>query len=305
MDDYEALLSGTGEITVVWSGKTPGRNFWPSSAILPQGRRVEGILDFRSWLGEADAQTMAQRVADLRGGGQSFDLLLSAKDGRQVRALGWALGAGAALRVRPTLYQPGTKLPSHADDIEAILDALPDPAILFGEGSKVAFANAPYQALAKGRQGTPVEIAEACGMDLVEIALPIGKAGYLKPRQSQSPALQVANDGLAHLSAIIDALATPIAIFNANRELVQSNRAYATLWRLDPKWLKIGMDERSILDKLRTNGMLPAEPDYQAWRAKHLQSYTLEARRRESAPWHLPDGRTVQVISAPTSPRAA
>ena len=108
-------------------------------------------------------------------------------------------------------------------------------------------------------------------------------------------------DGLAHLSAIIDALATPIAIFNANRELVQSNRAYVALWRLDPKWLKPGMDERAILDRLRTDGMLPAEPDYQAWRARHLQSYTLKAPR-ESEPWYLPDGRTVQVISAPAGP---
>jgi signal transduction histidine kinase len=48
-------------------------------------------------------------------------------------------------------------------------------------------------------------------------------------------------------------------------------------------------------------GMLPTEPDYQAWRAKHLQSYLLKAPR-ESEPWYLPDGRTVQVISAPAGP---
>ncbi|MEO6011987.1 MAG: PAS-domain containing protein [Devosia sp.] len=110
------------------------------------------------------------------------------------------------------------------------------------------------------------------------------------------------SDRLAHLSAIIDALATPIAIFNANRELVQSNLAYAALWRLDPNWLRVGMDERKILDKLRTEEMLPPDPDYQAWRARHLQSYTLSAPR-ESEPWHLPDGRTLQVISAPAGPR--
>ena len=301
VDDEEALLSGTREVTIVWSGKAAPKFLGPASAILPGARRVEAILDFRSWLNPADAETVEQRLADLRAGGQGFDLLFTARDGRQMRAMGWALGAGAALRIRPTLYQPGDKLPSRADDIEAVLGRLPDPAFLFGEGKKIVFANAPYQALTKGKTGTPAEVAEACGMDLVEIALPIGTAGYLKPKQSQTPALQAANDGLAHLSAIIDALATPIAIFNAKRELVQSNRAYAALWRLDPKWLKTGTDERAILDKLRTDGMLPAEPDYQAWRAKHLQSYTLKAPR-ESDPWHLPDGRTVQVISAPAGP---
>ena len=107
--------------------------------------------------------------------------------------------------------------------------------------------------------------------------------------------------GLAHLSGIIDALATPIAIFNARRELVQANRAYAALWHLDPAWLRPGMDERAILDRLRTDGSLPNEPDYHAWRARHLTSYQL-TRPEERGPWHLPDGRTIQVIAAPAGP---
>ncbi len=87
----------------------------------------------------------------------------------------------------------------------------------------------------------------------------------------------------SHLSAVIDALATPIAIFNARRELVQSNRAYAALWKLDPDWLKPGLDERAILDKLRTDGTLPNEPDYQAWRAKHLTVVSAHRAARERA----------------------
>lgn len=298
VDDYEALLSGTGEITVVWSGRTGPKFLGPANSVLPGGRRVEAILDFPSWLNDADSRTITTRLAELRGGGQAFDLLFTAKDGRQMRAMGWPLGAGAAMRVRPTLYQPGQK-PGRNDDVEATLAQWPDPAFLFGDGNRVVFANAAFQALSKGRSGMPAEIAEAAGMDLVEVNLPTGRAGYLRPKlDAPKPA---ASDGLAHLSAIIDALATPIAIFNAGRELVQSNRAYAALWRLDPKWLQPGLDERAILDRLRTSGMLPAEPDYQAWRSKHLQSYTLKAPR-ESEPWYLPDGRVVQVISAPAGP---
>ena len=300
VDDYEALLSGTGEITVVWNARTNGPKFLgPASAVLPGGRRVEAVLDFGTWLNEADARSLTARLGDLRSGGQGFDLLLAAKDGRQMRVVGWALGAGAAMRIRPTLYQPGQRPPSRTDDIEMAIGMIPDPAVVFGEGKKVAFANAAYLALSKGRIGTPAEIADATGMDLVELNLPAGRAAYLRPKVVAAPT--ASNEGLAHLSAIIDALATPIAIFNANRGLVQSNRAYAALWRLDPKWLQPGLDERAILDKLRTSGLLPAEPDYQAWRAKHLQSYTLKAPR-ESEPWYLPDGRVVQVISAPAGP---
>ena len=50
--------------------------------------------------------------------------------------------------------------------------------------------------------------------------------------------------GLSHMSAIIDALASPIAIFGPNRDLVQANRAYCELWDLDANWLRPGMDER-------------------------------------------------------------
>ncbi len=304
VDDYEALLSSTGEVTIVWSGRATPKFFGPASSILPAGRRVEGVLDFASWVSPTDAEALARRVADLRAGGQGFDLLFTARDGRQMRAMGWALGGRIALRLRPTLYQPGDRVSNRGDDLERVIGTLPDPVVLFGPGGKVVFANAAYQALARSTQGTPSEIADANGLELVSLDLPVGKAAYLRvrPGTATAPIPAPAPDGLAHLSAIIDALATPIAIFNAGRELVQCNRAYAQLWRLDPKWLRQGMDERAILDKLRTDGMLPAEPDYQAWRARHLQSYTLKTPR-ESDPWHLPDGRTVQVISAPAGPK--
>jgi signal transduction histidine kinase len=301
VDDYEALLSSPQEITIVWSGREAPQFFGPASAVLPEGRRVEAVLDFASWLNAADADAIVERVADLRNGGQSFDTLLSARDGRHVRAQGWALGTRVALRVRPTLHQPGERIPDRSTEIENVLGSLPDPAVLFGAGDKIVYANAAYEAVARGVPGSAAQVAAAAGLEFVELKLPVGRAAYLRARPAVA-AKPAGDSGLAHLSAIIDALATPIAIFNANRELVQSNRAYAQLWRLDPKWLKQGMDERAILDRLRTDGMLPMEPDYQAWRARHLQSYTLKTPR-ESEPWHLPDGRTVQVISAPAGPK--
>src|SRR4051812_25697322 len=63
VDEYEALLSGTGEITVVWSGRATGAKFMgPASAVLPSGRRVDAVLDFESWLAEKDAALLAGRV---------------------------------------------------------------------------------------------------------------------------------------------------------------------------------------------------------------------------------------------------
>src|SRR5690606_19189068 len=125
-------------------------------------------------------------------------------------------------------------------------------------------------------------------------AIASGRAGYLRPIEDE--ASRSAASGTAHIGGIIGALATPIAIFNARRELIQFNEAYAQLWHLNRKFLVPGLDERAILDKLRTEGMLPSQVDYQTWRSKHLESYS-RTEPHENEPWHLPDGRTVKVIS--------
>src|SRR5438105_2082355 len=104
VDEYEALLSGTGEVTVVWSGRIGPKFLGPAGAVLPGGRRVEAVLDFPAWLEGPDAATLQAKLTELRTGGQGFDMLFTALDGRQMRAMGWALGAGAAMRIRPTLY---------------------------------------------------------------------------------------------------------------------------------------------------------------------------------------------------------
>jgi len=305
VDDYEALLSSPDEITVIWQGRTGPKFLGPASAVLSAGRRIESVIDFASWLTTVDAPDVVARVAALRSHGQSFDMVVMAQDGRRIRVMGWPLGSGAALRLRPTMQQQISAPPANNASIDRVMSQVPMPVAVLRADGKLSFANAAYQTLARQHQGGPAEIATAAGCQLAEIALPDGRTAIcLKAAAvaAPAPAVSPAMEGLAHLTAIIDALATPIAIFNANRELVQSNRAYAALWRLDPKWLKLGMDERAILDRLRTEGMLPAETDYQAWKAKHLTSYALTAPR-ESEPWHLPDGRTVSVIAAPAGPK--
>lgn len=340
VDEYEALLSGGREIIVLWAGAGEGPRFLgQASSLLPPGRRAEAVLDFASWLGEADADRIARAIETLRVGGRGFDLTLKANDGRTVRASGSLLGNGAALRLRPAATQPGAEIvtagitpPAATTDhntARTVLASLGKPAFLRDGTGRLVFANAAYHDLARalGRktsetqpaelvdygllqrnravlgdarkpQSTMVTLGEIGDFEVVDFPVNGGSAGYLQARQDSTPR----DAGLSHLSAIIDALATPIAIFNAGRELVQFNRAYATLWDIDPTWLKLGMDERAILDKLRTDGKLPNEPDYQGWRARHLASYQLRVPK-ELEPWHLPDGRTVQVIAAPAGPK--
>ncbi|MBK8084987.1 MAG: PAS-domain containing protein [Devosia sp.] len=321
VDQYEALLSATRELVVLWTDTGEGPRFLGQpGALLPPGRRPEAVLDFASWLTDADADDLATAIEGLRVGGRGFETSLTARDGRQVRAVGSVLGNGASLRLRPARVQADASVAT--DDpatARTLLARLGEPAFLRDAAGRISYANAPYHDLARtlGRRGSeaqPAELAEprrgadggahelvlgeAGSFEMVEFPLAGGSAGYLHARQSEPKK----DASLAHLSAIIDALATPIAIFNAARELVQFNRAYCALWGLDPNWLKPGMDERVILDRLRTDGRLPNEPDYQSWRARHLATYQLKGPK-ELDPWHLPDGRTVQVIAAPAGPK--
>lgn len=318
-DQYEALLSGTREITVFWTGSGPEAALGPKvlgqgTSILRAGQRPEAILKFSNWLPDASAEGLGTAVDRLRVEGRPFDLPLKTRDGNPVRATGFASGAGTVLRIVPEAAAP-MDAPSTAD-IRRTLAALPQPAYLRDAAGKLTYANAAYMELsnALGKSGietAPAELLPREGKgpfvlggagtyDVVEFPLAQGRAGYLV--QKPELAIPALAGGVEHLGGLIDALATPVAIFDKKRELIQFNAAYAELWSLDPDWLRPGLEERAILDRLRTEGMLPQEADYHAWRAKHLNSsYNLTAPR-EHDPWHLPDGRTINVIAAPASP---
>jgi signal transduction histidine kinase len=339
VDEYESLVSGMPEVIVLWTPNADGPKFLGQTAVvLPAGRRAEAILDFDTWLPEGDAKSLRIVLESLRVEGRGFDMSLRGRDGRLMRATGWSLGGGIALRIRPAFQQaPTVPAPAPRDEAatvataRTVLAGLGKPGFLRDEAGRLIYVNAAYSELAETlgikaggnrppellprdeverlrtalqREGkarmSVVTIAGAGAFDLNEFPVAGGSAGYLQPRVEKGPAPRDAS--LANLSGIVDALATPIAIFNARRELVQYNRAYVELWRLDPAWLKLGMDERAILDRLRTDGALPNEPDYHAWRARHLASYQL-ARPEEREPWHLPDGRTIRVIAAPVGPQ--
>lgn len=337
VDDYENLIAGNREITIVWSQEAgiPPRLLGQTNAILPAGRPPEAVLDFYAWLSGADASRLARLVEDLRVRGEAFHASFPYGEGRLVKVSGWITGGGAALRLRPGPVA-GEPKPAFAGDsglegLRAILQVQANPGFVRDAKGRLIYANGAYHALAanlgkSGNDGQPAELLDAAtlqthleqcqfGDEPVLLELDFGKmgrfelteftlgglgAGYLRPLvQPVAAAPKV--PGFTHIAGIIDALATPIAIFSAGRELVQFNQAYAKLWNFAPGFLTPGLDERAVLDKLRTEGMLPNQVDYHTWRAKHLESYSRKAPF-EADPWHLPDGRTIKVISAPAGP---
>lgn len=337
VDEYENLIAGSSELTVLWGGQGAPRILGQAAAVLPPGRQPQSVLNLRSWLGPAAANKLAELLEALRMHGHGFATSVETLDGRVVRATGWVMGSGAAMRLRPAFAQAGhgEALPDDAETelatveqatARTILSLLPKPAYLRDAENCLVYANPAYCALARALGKTasetkpaeivtsdkltsawesgnkvtlPVELDGQGKFELLEFAVPGGRAGYLRPVDATRPAGEAVHN---HIGGIIGALATPLAIFNAKRQLLQFNEAYAALWNLDPTFLTPGLDERAILDKLRTEGQLPNQVDYHIWRAKHLESYERDFPH-ESDPWHLPDGRTIKVISAPAGPQ--
>jgi signal transduction histidine kinase len=93
----------------------------------------------------------------------------------------------------------------------------------------------------------------------------------------------------------LDRLSTAVAVFDAERKLTHFNQAYVELWQLDPDWLASGPTDAEILDRLRHARKLPEEADYAAWKRDRLAAYENPGSVEEW--WHLPDQRTVHVIT--------
>ena len=176
VDEYEALLSGTREVTVLWTENSTGapRLLGQAASVLPPGRQPESVLNFPSWLSHGDADKLARLLEDLRVNGHAFAVSLNALDGRLIRANGWVLGGGAAMRLRPAFLQaqsePGLVAAAATGDlasVRAILAALPNPAFARNSDQRLIFANSAYLQLAKtlGKSGT-----EAAPPELLDTA---------------------------------------------------------------------------------------------------------------------------------------
>src|SRR5581483_4051833 len=93
----------------------------------------------------------------------------------------------------------------------------------------------------------------------------------------------------------LDRLATGVAIFGADRKLTFYNSAYRSLWDLDSGFLDQEPTDSAVLDKLRAARKLPEEQDFRQWKNELHEAYRATEAREYM--WHLPDGRTLRVVT--------
>jgi signal transduction histidine kinase len=95
----------------------------------------------------------------------------------------------------------------------------------------------------------------------------------------------------------LDQLATGVAIFGSNQRLGFYNAAYRLLWDLEPAFLDQRPTDSAVLDQLRAARKLPDDQDFRQWRTALHEAYrAVEAKEHM---WHLPDGRTLRVVTTP------
>ena len=96
----------------------------------------------------------------------------------------------------------------------------------------------------------------------------------------------------------LDHLADAVAIFGPEKRLSFHNRAFETLWDLDPVWLAERPTHAELLDRLRQRRRLPETVDYSGFKAKELEFYGATTVAPDDL-WSLPDGRTLRVVRQP------
>jgi signal transduction histidine kinase len=96
---------------------------------------------------------------------------------------------------------------------------------------------------------------------------------------------------------LLDQLATGVAIFDNDRNLIFYNAAFCALFELTPGFLDQGPTDNAVLDALRSKRKLPEEQDFRQWK-NHLHEAYRAVEPQEKI-WYLPDGRTLRVVTTP------
>ena len=96
----------------------------------------------------------------------------------------------------------------------------------------------------------------------------------------------------------LDTLEDAVAIFGPERQLMFHNRAFETLWELEPAWLAERPTHGEWLDRLRQKRRLPETSDYSGFKTREAEFFGL-THTADDEMWTLPDGRSLRVVRQP------
>lgn len=293
--------------------------------------------DLSSWLDFDSSFDLGEKISSLRVSGKPFNVIVTTKSGKQLEADGCVAGGQATLRLKvlperqirhAQQAKEFNRLKQDSELFTALLDVIPLPVWLRNKQGRLKWANAAYATAVKGDDLDQVlaqqlellspnqqqqasatykeggEFTDKCKVevdgqeflyDVSESALGKGSMG-LAVEYSEVKTLhdqiQTDRDTRNHL---LDNMSIAVAQFDVGQKLTYANEAFSRLWGIDAEFLSSGPTDGGILDKLRNDRCLEERVDYRAWRITWLKTYGTVNRHEDL--WHLPDGRSIQVIA--------
>ncbi|WP_244497686.1 sensor histidine kinase [Aureimonas sp. AU40] len=216
------------------------------------------------------------------------------------------------------------------ETMQALFDAAPLPMWLRGEDERLVWVNDAYakavdapgvisavdaqteflneqdraQIIAARAQNSRFQNRLSAVVDadrrnflVVDAAGPFGSAGVaIDISETESVRRELRETVRSH-SETLDHLTTAVARFDDKTQLAYHNAAFAKLFGLSAAYLDKAPDLVSILDHLRSRGVLPDD------RPLRDVKVEIQAAHRATEPtdalWHLTDGRTLRVFTSP------
>jgi signal transduction histidine kinase len=332
----DALLASRDNRVVIWDRAAEKPEIignLPVSSGAPMDRA--SFLAFGRWLLPLSAAALDRSIAALRDKAAAFDIAIETNSGMPLEVQGRTSGASAFVRFVSLgeLQSAHARLKTEFDELNAayltlsaLFDALPMPAWRRGLDGAVNWANRAYRALTEA--GSSAEAAELFGeqareqivrqrdrhglfsdqlsavaggnrhvFKVTDLSTAAGSGGIALDISDQEIIREEFERTLQSHADTLDQLTTAVAMFDAAQKLRFHNNAFQTLWGLDAGFLESAPDTGAVLDRLRSDGKLPEQPEWRRWRESMLAIY----RQPDAAEhwWHLPDGRTLRVLANP------
>ncbi|HMO28491.1 PAS-domain containing protein [Enterovirga sp.] len=316
-----------GDPTVVDQGVNSRRVLAFGSWLAPEdAARIDTALGRLRERGEAfrlTLRTARGRVVDAEGRTSGGAALLRLRDVSDDRAAHLAAAAEAEAK--------GGEVAA----LRGLLDAIEEPAWLRDASGALSWTNRAYKAAVESGEAqagaATVELldskdraaAASCrarnrlyrdrvtavmagarrSLAVTEAPLPAlpdgaARSGGIARDVTEMETLRAEIARLAEAHArVLDELPIAVATFDGRQRLVFHNAAYRELWKLPAAFLESGPSDAEVLDRLRAAKALPEQADFRNWRQQQLEAY--RSTKSSETWWHLPDRRTIRVVTNP------
>jgi signal transduction histidine kinase len=338
-DRLKALLMAEPQVLVSWAAGADVPEIVGDTDFIVPGGTQQRVLAFGAWLDASEAQQMERAVETLRAEGRGFAMNVRTRSGNPVEAEGRALGGSAILRLRDIsgIERDLTDLTGRHERLKGdlalmrgLIDALPAPVWARDRDGRLIFVNAAYAGAVEAADAgdavaREIELLDRSGraevlrargageaysgrlpaiargerrmFDVVDVPNGDGSAGMAIDRtEAEAMRAELGRMIEAH-RRVLDQLATGVAIFNVDRKLAFSNSAFRALFDLDAGFLDQTPTDSAVLDRLRADHKLPEQQDFRQWKQQLYEAY--RAVEPQEHMWHLPDGRTLRVVTTP------